>query len=78
MLIFVLSAVMVLGDLTIKPTSEVIAVLNSLVPKANMLPRPVCVHKIIPALSRVLQMAVNDFGNRDSREASRQVNLFNP
>ena len=61
------------GDLTIKPTSEVITILTSLVPKASVIPRPVCEHKIIPAVSRVLQMAVNDFGIRDSRENARQV-----
>jgi hypothetical protein len=62
-----------LGDLAIKPTAESIAILNSLVPKLSLLPKPVCLFKIVPAVSRVLQIALNDYPNRDNREASRQA-----
>lgn len=62
-----------LGELAIKPTGESISILGNITSQVSLIPRPVCIHKILPSVARVLQMAVNDFSNRDSRETCRQV-----
>lgn len=61
-----------LGELSIKPPSESLEIIGQLSTKVGGIPKSVCLHKILPALARALQMAVNDFSNRDSREACRQ------
>jgi SCY1-like protein 1 len=68
-----LSLLASLGDLAIKPTAETITILTSLLPKLSLLPKPVCVYKIIPAVSRILEISLKEFSNRDNRESSRQA-----
>lgn len=62
-----------LGELSIKPPSESLEVLNAIMSKVSSIPKSVCEHQLLPSITRLLQIAVNDFTNRDSRESSRQV-----
>jgi SCY1-like protein 1 len=63
-----------LGDLAaLKPANETLEALGQLSEKVPILPISICIHKILPSLSRTLQMACTDFNNRDARESCRQV-----
>ena len=61
-----------LNDLAIKPPSDSLEILGNLDSRVSMIPRAVCIHKILPSVSRALQMALNDFSARNSRESCRQ------
>lgn len=61
-----------LGELALKPPAESLEILNKISSKVNGIPPAICQFKILPSVSKALQMAVNDFQSRDSREACRQ------
>jgi len=61
-----------LGELSLKQPKEFLEVVSKLEPKLAGLSRAVCAHKILPNLSRALQIAINDFSVRDAREGCRQ------
>ena len=61
-----------LGDLAIKPPSDSLEILGNLATRVPEIPRAVCVYKILPSVSRALQMALNDFPTRNARESCRQ------
>ena len=63
-----------LGELAaLKPAKESLDVLEQLADRVTTLPKPICEHKILPRLGDALQMASNDFVNRDARESCRQT-----
>lgn len=62
-----------LGELALKQPGESIEILNVISPKVKDIPPSICQFKILPSVSKALQMAVNDFQSRDSREACRQL-----
>ena len=61
-----------LGELALKPPGESVEILNKISSKVKDIPPAICQFKILPSVSKALQMAVNDFQSRDSREACRQ------
>ena len=61
-----------LGDLAIKPPADSLEILGNLSSRVSEVPRAVCIHKILPSVSRALQMVVNDFPTRNARESCRQ------
>lgn len=61
-----------LGDLAIKPPADSLEILGNLSSRVSEIPRAVCIHKILPSVSRALQMVVNDFPTRNARESCRQ------
>ena len=48
-------------------------VISKLEPSVADISKSICAYKILPNIARILQMAVNDFPNRDAREICRQV-----
>ncbi len=61
-----------INQLTLKSPKEALEVMAQLDPKVAELSKSMCAHKILPNVCRTLQMAINDFPNRDAREACRQ------
>eukprot|EP01036_Dinobryon_divergens_P032364 gene32364-41931_t len=47
-------------------------VISKLEPSVADISKSICAYKILPNIARILQMAVNDFPNRDAREICRQ------
>lgn len=62
-----------LNELAIKPPNESLKILSKLLEHIKDIPVSACHHKVLPNVTKVLQMASNDFRNRDSRESCRQV-----
>lgn len=62
-----------IGELSMKAPKDFLDVISKMEPKVAGLSKSVCAHKILPNLSRTLQIAINDFPNRDARESCRQV-----
>lgn len=62
-----------LNELAIKPPNESLEILSKLSEHLKDIPVSACHHKVLPNVTKVLQMACNDFRNRDSRESCRQV-----
>ncbi len=62
-----------ISELPLKSSKEALEVMGQLEPKIAALSKSMCAHKILPNVCRSLQMAINDFPNRDAREACRQV-----
>ena len=62
-----------LDDLALKPPNESLEILKNISLKTSGIPKFVCIHKILPSVSRALQIAKNDFSIRDSRESCRQI-----
>mmetsp|Transcript_3639 Transcript_3639/g.4984 ORF Transcript_3639/g.4984 Transcript_3639/m.4984 type:complete len:813 (+) Transcript_3639:41-2479(+) len=62
-----------IDELALKSSSkEALEVIAKLEPTVADISRSICAYKIMPNIARILQMAVNDFPNRDAREACRQ------
>lgn len=62
-----------INDLSLKSPKEAVEVIGQLEPKIVELSKAMCAYKILPNVCRTLQMAINDFPNRDAREACRLV-----
>ena len=62
-----------IDELALKSSKEALEVISKLEPSVADISKSICAYKILPNISRILQMAVNDFPNRDAREACRQV-----
>lgn len=62
-----------ISELALKPSKDALAVMGQLEGQIGELSKSMCAHKILPNVCRSLQMAINDFPNRDAREACRQV-----
>jgi serine/threonine protein kinase len=62
-----------LNELAIKPPNESLEILSKLSEHLKDIPVSACHYKVLPNVTKVLQMAANDFRNRDSRESCRQV-----
>jgi hypothetical protein len=62
-----------LGEMAIKSTTEIVDILGNISNQVNTIPKSICLYKLLPSVSRVMQMSVNDFNNRDARESCRQV-----
>jgi serine/threonine protein kinase len=62
-----------INELSLKSPKEALDVLGLLEPKVSELSKSMCAHKILPNVCRTLQIAINDFSNRDARESCRQV-----
>lgn len=62
-----------IGELSLKSPKEFLEVISKMEDKINVLSKSVCAYKILPNISRSLQIAINDFPIRDAREISRQV-----
>lgn len=66
-----ISLLVSLGELSIKPVMEAVTILKDVSARISDLTQSVCIHKILPSVAQALQMAANDFQNRDARETSR-------
>lgn len=64
-----------INDLSLKSPKEAVEVIGQLEPKIVELSKAMCAYKILPNVCRTLQMAINDFPNRDAREACRLVSF---
>lgn len=62
-----------LSELAIKQPMESLDLLQGMRDKIAIITRPISTFKILPAVARALNTSVNDYQNRDSREACRQV-----
>jgi serine/threonine protein kinase len=62
-----------INELSLKSPKDALEVLGMLEPKVSELSKSMCAHKILPNVCRTLQIAINDFSNRDARESCRQV-----
>lgn len=65
-----------INDLSLKSPKEAVEVIGQLEPKIVELSKAMCAYKILPNVCRTLQMAINDFPNRDAREACRLVGIL--
>jgi hypothetical protein len=62
-------------EFAIKGQKEILESIKELDPLLPQMTVPICSHKVLPSVCKVLQIAVNDFQNRDARESCRQVLL---
>lgn len=62
-----------LKDFSLKSNVESIEILKNVANRVPSLSPSMCVYKILPIVVEKLRIALNDFQNRDSREASRTV-----
>lgn len=62
-------------EFAIKGQKEILESIKELDPLLPQMTVPICSHKVLPSVCKVLQIAVNDFQNRDARESCRQVTL---
>lgn len=61
-----------IDELALKSSKEALDVIGGLEPTVASISQSICSYKLLPNINRILQMALNDFPNRDSRESSRQ------
>lgn len=62
-------------EFSIKGQKEILESIKELDPLLPQMTVPICSHKVLPSVCKALQIAVNDFQNRDAREGCRQVSL---
>lgn len=62
-----------ISELSLRPSAEILDILKGIEPKLSDISKSICSHKVLPSITKTLQIALNDFSNRDSREACRQV-----
>ena len=60
-------------EFAIKTQKEILESMKDLDPLLPQMTVPICSHKVLPSICKVLQIAANDFQNRDARESCRQV-----
>lgn len=60
-------------EFAIKGQKEILESIKELDPLLPQMTIPICSHKVLPSVCKVMQIAVNDFQNRDARESCRQV-----
>jgi SCY1-like protein 1 len=59
-------------EFSIKGQKEILESIKELDPLLPQMTVPICSHKVLPSVCKALQIAVNDFQNRDAREGCRQ------
>jgi hypothetical protein len=60
-------------EFSVKGPKEILEAIAQLDPLLPQMAISICAHKVLPSLCKVLQIAINDFQIRDSRETARQV-----
>jgi hypothetical protein len=60
-----------IDELALKSSKDALDCISALEPTVDTISHSICSYKILPNVNRILQMALNDFPNRDAREASR-------
>ena len=62
-------------EFSLKNPKEIIESIGQLDPLLPQMAIAICNHKLLPSVCKVLQISINDFQIRDSREAARQVSM---
>ena len=60
-------------EFTLKGPKEILEAIKQLDPLLPQMPVAICSYKVLPSVCRVLQISINDFQIRDSRESCRQA-----
>lgn len=65
-------------EFSVKGPKEILDAIKELDPLLPQMTTAICTHKLLPNVCRVLQIAVNDYQNRDARESCRGVRISSP